>query len=128
MIHRIRHSNYLRLFWGVMAAGLLNLSVDAPDMFAHHVPEDLTHNDQESIIELIVEMGLGFEDAFAEYDDDDRKEKLGNGPAKVIALLTGKLDVVLHPPLPTPGHRGYPPYADRQSAGHHRIDAPPPRA
>ncbi|MGB3799695.1 MAG: hypothetical protein WA952_07750 [Lewinella sp.] len=128
MIHRIRHSNHLCLFWGLMAAFLLNLSVDAPDMFAQHIPEDLNHNEQESIIELIVEKALGFEDAFVEYDDDDSDETVSNAPVKVIALLTGGLDIVFRPPLPSPGSSAYPPYADRQSAGHHRIDAPPPQA
>ena len=35
------------------------------------MPEDLSFNDQESLIELIVEKVLGYEDAIPEYDDSD---------------------------------------------------------
>ena len=58
-----------------MAAFLLNLSVDAPDPFPDYVPEDLTHNEQESITEWVAEHLLGFENAFAEYDDGDSDER-----------------------------------------------------
>lgn len=57
-----------------MGLYLLNISVDPADPNPPHIPEDLTINDQESIIEIIVEQILGFEDAFKEYDDNDTQD------------------------------------------------------
>lgn len=55
-----------------MAAYLLNISVDAPDIL---VKEDLRFNDQESIVELVVEKCLGFDNVIAEQDDTDSNEQ-----------------------------------------------------
>lgn len=54
-----------------MGVFLLNISIDTPDPNPDYIPEDLSINDQESIVELVVEQFLGFEDAFKEYDDHD---------------------------------------------------------
>ncbi|PPK87156.1 hypothetical protein CLV84_0090 [Neolewinella xylanilytica] len=127
MIHRIRHSPYRSFLWGAMAAFLLNLSVDAPDPAGRHLPEDLSHNEQESLLEFAIEKLLGYEDAFAEYDDDDSDEILTKLTVSVDATLPTALAVVLHTPVPRARRTAYPPYTDRWAAGHHRIDAPPPR-
>jgi hypothetical protein len=54
-----------------MSLYLLNCFVDSPDVQPDYFTEDLTYNDQESIIEIFVEKVLGFENAIAEYDDND---------------------------------------------------------
>lgn len=54
-----------------MALYIFNLSADAPDFYFESIPEDLTYNEQESFVEILVEKVLGFEDAIAEYDDND---------------------------------------------------------
>jgi hypothetical protein len=54
-----------------MAFHVLNCSVDAPDAMPESVAEDLSYNDIESVIELVVEQVLGYENAIAEYDDND---------------------------------------------------------
>ncbi len=53
---------------------LLNISVDTADLNPNYLPEDLSINDQESIIELVIEQVLGFEDAIKEYDDNDLED------------------------------------------------------
>lgn len=69
--------DYIRKYWwtkllvGFLALHILNLSVDSPDAQPYFVAEDLSINDQESFIELVVEKIFGFEDAFAEFDDPD---------------------------------------------------------
>lgn len=40
-----------------------------PDANPDSVPEDLTINDQETIIELILEQGIGIDNAIAEHDE-----------------------------------------------------------
>lgn len=57
-----------------MGIYLLNISVDAADPNPQNIPEDLTFNDQESIIEIVVEKVFGFEDAIEEYDDHDSED------------------------------------------------------
>lgn len=54
-----------------MAIYFLNCSVDAPDIQVLSQQENLKFNDQESIIELLVEKVLGFENAIIEQDDVD---------------------------------------------------------
>lgn len=74
MISRIRNSAFIRILWGVMGIYLLNISVDTADPQPEHIPEDLSFNDQESFIEIIVEQVLGYENAIKEYDDHDTEE------------------------------------------------------
>ncbi len=58
-----------------MCVYLLNGSVDSPDMYPDYIPEDLSYNDQESIIEIILEKVLGFDNIIAEYDDRDTEHE-----------------------------------------------------
>lgn len=74
MISRIRNSQYFQFLWIFMGMYLLNLSVDMADANPAHIPEDLTINDQESIIELVVETFLGYENAIEEFDDPDAED------------------------------------------------------
>ena len=50
---------------------IFNLSVDAPDAQPRHVQEDLTINDMESIVEIILEKIFVIDDAIPEHDDAD---------------------------------------------------------
>jgi len=57
-----------------LALYMFNLCVDTTDLKPRHLPEDLSINDQESVIELIVEKVLGYEEAIAEYDEHDAED------------------------------------------------------
>ena len=74
----LRNSIFMKLLWGFMSLYLLNISVDTADPNPVNIPEDLSFNDQESIIELIVEKLFGFEDAIIEYDDCDSDQNSNN--------------------------------------------------
>ncbi|AEV31791.1 hypothetical protein Oweho_0778 [Owenweeksia hongkongensis DSM 17368] len=92
MINSIRNSVYLKVIWGFLGLFLLNISVDSVDLNPQHISEDLTINDQESIIEIIIEKLLGFENFVSEYDDVDSNETEGkNGPINFDTLLTNSL-------------------------------------
>lgn len=54
-----------------MALYVFNISVDAPDIYSQEIREDLTLNDQESIIEIVLEKVLGYEDAISEHEEHD---------------------------------------------------------
>lgn len=71
MMQWLRSNRIRKYFWGFMCFYMLNLSVDAPDPIQHNSTQDLSFNDQESIIELLVEKVLGFESAIVEFDDND---------------------------------------------------------
>ena len=58
----------------LLAAYLLNISVDAPDVLSNKT-EDLTFNDLESVIEIVVEKILDFENSIQELDDNDTEHQ-----------------------------------------------------
>jgi len=54
-----------------MALHIFNCSVDTPDAQPDNVPEDLTYNDMESVVEIVLEQVLGINDVIAEHDEPD---------------------------------------------------------
>lgn len=91
MLERIRNSKLNKVFWGLICFYLLNISIDTPDRYPEFIPEDLTINDQESIIEFIFEQVLQIENAFEEYDDFDSKDKNLNKNIKIDLLTYFKI-------------------------------------
>ncbi|RDI58259.1 hypothetical protein [Flavobacterium glaciei] len=73
MLQSIRNNKGLRLFCAFIALYLLNCSVDCSDITPPYIAEDLTINDQESIIEIVVEKVLGYENAIPENEDSDEE-------------------------------------------------------
>jgi hypothetical protein len=53
----------------LLAVHIFNMSIDTPDGQPYYMPEDLSINDQESVVELVLEKGLGMENAVAEHDE-----------------------------------------------------------
>lgn len=64
-----------RYFCIFFAFHFINISIDAPDLQPMAVAEDLSINDQESLIEFVAEHLLGFEHLFPEADDDDNNSQ-----------------------------------------------------
>lgn len=73
MLQSIRNNKGLLLFYAFIALYLLNCSVDSSDITPQYIAEDLTINDQESIIEIVVEKVLGYENAIPENEDSDEE-------------------------------------------------------
>lgn len=126
MINRIRKSKLSKFLMGLMGLYLFNLSVDTTDPYPEYIPEDLSFNDQESIIEIIIEQILGFENAIKEYDDHDTEEHNKKQNTK-IELLAFQLHTNENPPklsersIIAAGHKT--PITD----GFIDIDSPPPK-
>lgn len=57
-----------------MAVYFLNISVDYQDIKGNDDIKQTPFNEQESIIELVVEKALGFENAISEHETDDKEE------------------------------------------------------
>lgn len=71
MLSKLQNSLFIRVFSGLMFLYMVNLSVDSPDPKQKHIPENLDYNDQESLIEILLEKILGFDNLLPEFDDDD---------------------------------------------------------
>lgn len=71
-----------------MAFLLLNCSVDTTGLFADAIEKtQITVNDQESIIEIVVEQFFGFDNLIPENFDDDMDQKANLKKAKVIDIF-----------------------------------------
>lgn len=127
MFNLIRDSFALRLFWGVIGMHLLNTSVDVQDANPDYIAEDLSINDQESIIEIVIEKILGFENAIAEYDDRDTDE------SKKQSLLKFELKIKNEPLSicyneASKARPNYGNYLLGLSSGYLQFSTPPPES
>lgn len=75
-----------------MGVYLLNISVDTADQNPQYIPEDLSINDQESIIEIVFEQILGYDNAFKEYDDNDREDHNKKTNLKIEIIISQYID------------------------------------
>jgi len=110
-----------------MGLYLLNISVDTADFNPEYIPEDLSINDQESIIEIIVESVLGYENAIKEYDDHDTEDNNKKENVKIDLL-------VYQAGIDKSANRTFkelnklnPFYDARLANGFNKIDCPPPK-
>ncbi len=71
MIQAIRHRLFLRYYSVFMALYIFNCSVEHPGANAPGVSEELGVNYQESFVELLIEQFLGYENAIAEYEEEE---------------------------------------------------------
>lgn len=93
MIHYLRNKKLLHFFWGLLALFMLNISIDSPDDNTRSGSEDLSFNEQESIIEYVLEEMMGIEDAIPESEDNDASQ---NSTLK----KTAGLDCFIVAPVP----------------------------
>jgi hypothetical protein len=124
---QIRNSVFTRILWGLMGLYLLNISVDSADPYPEQIPEDLSINDQESIIEIVVEKILGYENAIEEYDDNDSEDhhKKTNNKIDIIAYYT--LDSNIKPLFTETIKQKFPDCNNYLTNGFQKLDAPPPK-
>lgn len=127
MIQRFRNSGFSRTLWGFVTLILLNLSVDTIDPQTELIPEDLTINEQESVVEILLEEVLGIENAVAEYDDPDTDEasKKKGGKIDLVTLLSSRQ--LQNQSLDKPNQRHYDHFSS-VSSGHHQLVSPPPES
>ncbi|MFY7998720.1 MAG: hypothetical protein ACOVSW_08975 [Candidatus Kapaibacteriota bacterium] len=81
-----RHHIIYRLLSVVMALHILNLSVDAVDALPSSIPEDLSFNEIESVVEFILEDVLHIENALPEHDEHDEAAEITKTSVEFIAL------------------------------------------
>lgn len=67
----LREHIFFRVLWFVLALQILNFSVDTPDAQPDNIREDLSINDMESVVEIILEQVLDIDNAIPEHDESD---------------------------------------------------------
>ena len=127
MISRIRNSVLIKVFWGLLGIYLLNISVDTADPNPEHIPEDLSFNDQESIIEIVIEKIFGFENAIEEYDDHDTKDHNKKSNVKIDLGLCFFVDGNNSVSVFERKKQRYPDLDAFLTNGFYQLDSPPPR-
>ena len=106
---------------------LLNISVDTADPNPEHIPEDLTINDQESIVEIIVEQVIGYEDAITEYDDHDSEDHNKKTNVKIDIITLHTVDSNIKQSFTETTKPKFPDYKAYLTNGFQKLDTPPPK-
>ncbi len=110
-----------------MGLFLLNISVDSADPNPEYIPEDLSINDQESIVEIVAEQVLGYEDAFKEYDENDTEEHNKKSNVKIDLTTHYIKEVALNHKIIVTASRKFPDYSTSLTKGIKKLEIPPPK-
>lgn len=73
-MQRLRQNFLVQFFWLFLAVHIFNCSVDSPDLQPVYAAEDLSINDMESIVEILLEKVFNCQDLIAEHDEDDSND------------------------------------------------------
>lgn len=127
MFQIIRNSVFSKAFWGLMGLYLLNISVDPIDIRPEYFSEDLSFNDQESIVEIIVEKVLGYEDAILEYDDIDNDDLNKKASFKIDHFTYSNFDTCSRLNSIARIKKKFPDHLNALANGFYNLDVPPPK-
>jgi hypothetical protein len=127
VLSQIRNSLFTKIFWGIIGLFLLNISVDTEDPNSEHIPEDLSINDQESIVEIVLEQILGYEDAFKEYDDHDTENHNKNSNIKINLFNSLTTDYIIKQLFIETKKQKFLDYNTLLTNGFQKLDTPPPK-
>jgi hypothetical protein len=127
VLRQIRNSVVVKSLWGLLGLFLLNISVDTEDPNPEYLPEDLSINDQESIIEIIVEQVLGYEDAFKEYDDHDTEDHNKKTNVKIDLFNSYVSDCFIQQSYIESKKQKFPNASTFLTKGFHKLYIPPPK-
>ncbi len=127
VINYLRNSLFVRFFWGLMGLYLLNISVDSADVTIDYFPEDLSINDQESIIEIVIEKILGFDNLIEEHDDNDTEDFNKKKQVKIDFLVFFVSENKLSQNHFIKKTKGFPEYLHCIKNGFTFNDIPPPK-
>ncbi|WKK84097.2 hypothetical protein QYS48_17985 [Marivirga arenosa] len=109
-----------------MSLYLLNISVDAVDPEASYIPEDLSYNEQESVVEIIIEKVLGYDNAIKEFDDKDSDEQNQKTTISLDLFCAKNESFVSHNLCIIQPLNNFKRYSTKLSLGYNKVDTPPP--
>lgn len=127
MFSQIRNSVFNKILWGLMGLYLLNISVDTADPDPEHITENLSINDQESIVEIVVEKILGYENAIKEYDDHDTEDHNKKANVKIDLATHFIVDNALNQSFIETTSQKFLDYNTYVTNGFQKLDIPPPK-
>jgi len=127
VISQIRNSVFTKFLWGLMGLYLLNISVDTADPNPEHIAENLSINDQESIIEIVLEKVLGYENAIEEYDDNDTEDHNKKTNVKIDLTNHYITELVLNKESIISTRQNFPDHNSFLTNGFQKLDIPPPK-
>ena len=110
-----------------MGVFLLNISVDVADPKPEYIPEDLTINDQESLVEIFIEKVLGYDDFFKEYDDNDTEKQNKKANLKIEFIAQRVVDSPIKQTTIKTTKANFPDYDAYLTNGFLNLDIPPPK-
>lgn len=127
MFFLIRNSIFSKILWGFMGLNLLNVSIDTDDINHEFMIEDVFFNDQETIIELVVEKILGFENAFEEFDDAEKEDHTLKKNTKIDFIIHEKIDFKNKKTFIKKNNQLFANQSSFIEKGRHLLDTPPPK-
>lgn len=125
MIKRLRNTFFVRFFWGLVAIYLLNISVDAPE--SEFFINQSFFNEQESIVEIVIEQMLGYEDAIDEHDEkkcEDHNQKKNSRLDIDIQYFT---NAIFYSDFHSIKSNNFNNFSDKLCRGFHKKLTPPPK-
>jgi hypothetical protein len=127
VLNQIRNSVFTKILWGLMGLYLLNISVDTADLNPEHITENLSINDQESIVEIVVEKILGYENAIKEYDDHDTEDHNKKTNVKIDLTTPSIVDNTVNQSFIETRRHKFPDYITCLTNGFQKLNFPPPK-
>lgn len=120
-----RQHTVFRLLGLLLALHVLNFSVDSPDLYPDCFAEDLSLNDMESIVEIVLEKVLKIDNAVPEHDEPDDNGSISKTPHTFV--LDAPLKAVMEPAFT---EYAYPIRWSESCVSQysHNITPPPPKA
>ena len=106
---------------------LLNISVDSADPYAEYFKEDLSINDQESIIEIVVEKIIGYENAIKEYDDNDSENQNKSNNSQIDLITHFANSSTIKELISESFKQILPEYCKVLTSGFQKLTTPPPQ-
>lgn len=106
-----------------MGLHMVNTSINT----AEPIPQDITFNDQETIVEMVVEQFLGFGNVMEETTNDDTEDCSLNNSSKTGFVTLFFIERNAHEPRFGIIKQGYPYFADCLTQGHLQYNTPPPK-
>lgn len=124
----IREHIISRIICLLLALHLFNVCVDSPDAQPAYLPEDLSINEMESVVEIVLEKGFEIENAISEHDEPIESDTQNIEQSKELKLFTNHYVIKLINSI-LEKVKYYSFYATPSySAGVQEINPPPPKA
>ncbi len=129
ILKKLRNNLFSGLVWWMMLLCFFNISVDVKNPLSDKISVNSSFNDQESIIELVVEKLLGYDDAIPESDEPDMEEHNGKSTVHIdlFTPLYNKEKIESAVFIPESGN-SFNHYQHEFSDNYYPIHTPPPEA